>query len=527
MILRSTSWASLLLALVLAFIGVENAFAIDPLLPGTLRKYVEEVVGKESAKFQIGIQVSHAMTGQEVYAYDSKTQLVPASVMKIITSVAALGYLGAEYRFPTEFFVDSLAGDISSKLNTTAGLRPDEKDGVWSAGNLYVRGYGDPSLTEDQLYGIVEKLRGHGISEVENIVLDDSLFIDPARPTGSRPYQAGQGALSFNHNCYRVRVSPNVNGGKAFVSLTSGLDASLLNRSKTLRETGNSITLGQTPSSVSFNPNESSQKLGNFRILPKPNISVKVSGRIGRRSNMLEFYQTVPSPSHYLGSVLRHLMENAGIRVRGQLLSGETPGAAKLLFVHESKALKEILVDLNHYSSNFIAGQVVYALGQDSVGFFRKDLGLSRVAAVLEGLGFKAEEFSVDDGSGLSRKNRLTAKQFVDVLVAGYQDFSMSPLLISSLSRFSESGTLVKRKLLKEMGGVAGKGQTYLEELRRAKGVWGKTGTLTGVSSLAGYAESRDGERLAYAIIINGSRSKRRSMEIENGFMKRLIDVNK
>ncbi len=509
----------------LLLLTAEQSYALDPLLPGTLRKYVEEVVAKESPTFQIGIQVSLADSGQEVYSYDSKTRLVPASVMKLITSVAALGFLGSEYRFPTEFFVDSLASDVSSRLNTTAGLRPDATRS-WSAGNIYVRGYGDPSLIEDQLFGIVEKLRGHGIREVENIVVDDSLFIDPPRPSGPRPYQAGQSALSFNHNCYRVRVAPNVSGGPAFVSLTTGLQAELKNSSKTLRETGNSISLVQSPPSSAFNPDELTKKVGSFRLLPEPGLSIRVKGRIGRRSDMLEYYQSVPSPAHYFATVLKDYMLKAGIQVRGQLLLGETPGSAKLLFVHESKALKEILVDLNHYSSNFIAGQVVYALGQDSVGFFRKDLGLSRVAAVLEGLGYDKKEFSINDGSGLSRGNSLTAKQLVDVLVAGYQDFSMSPMLIGSLSRFSESGTLVKRRLLKEMEGAAGRGQTYLEELRRAKGVWGKTGTLTGVSSLAGYAETRDGERVAYAILINGSASKKRSMQIENAFMKHLIDVN-
>jgi D-alanyl-D-alanine carboxypeptidase/D-alanyl-D-alanine-endopeptidase (penicillin-binding protein 4) len=218
-------------------------------------------------------------------------------------------------------------------------------------------------------------------------------------------------------------------------------------------------------------------------------------------------------------------LQQSGIKVTGGLRQGETPAGAKVLLLHESKPLSDILRDLNHFSSNFLAGQILYALGQDSVGYFRQDIGVKRLSRVLEDLGFAPEQFNIVDASGLDRGNQLTTDQLVRVLQRGAKDFRIAPNLIASLSRFGRSGTLKSRKLLEPLPAPASSGQLYQERFQRADGVWGKTGTLDGVSSLAGYLETRLGERLAFAVITNGGLSKDRSIEIEDGLVQTLIEV--
>ncbi|MCB0346479.1 MAG: D-alanyl-D-alanine carboxypeptidase/D-alanyl-D-alanine-endopeptidase [Bdellovibrionales bacterium] len=486
--------------------------AETPTLSEALTRYLNTARKRIGGQSTIAVSVSDAKTGQEVFSYRGGEPMTPASVVKIITSAVSLKALGPDYQFPTEIFVDYLAHESAPKESGTSAKG--------FVGNLYVRGYGDPSLTSEALWRIVETLRLAGVRSLRNIVIDDTLFVDPPGPSGARPYEAGSSATSLNYNCYEISVGPGRVGEEAIVHLGVGAYGTLKNSAKTDARS-NKLILGQQPPSETFKPSFVGNATDPIREIVMPTESIIVKGTISASQSRKTHYRTVSYPPLYLAYALREMLKQSGIKVHGKLMRGETPGTAKLLHVQESESLAVILTDLNHFSNNFIAEQLLYALGEDSVGYRRRELGLDRLRTYLESAGFEALTFSLYDGSGLDNRNRLTTNQLVRALVDMYQDFAVSPVMISSLSRFSHSGTLKKRSLRDRRGrspeGIAG---TNL-----ADAVWGKTGTLTGVSSLAGFVRTQAGKDLAYAIIINSKIGKHASTQVEDEIVKTIIEL--
>lgn len=527
--MRLLGLSTFALALLLCFhtlFSPSIACALDPKLPGQLSQYLADVKAQENYRnATIGIRVVDARSGREVFSSDANVPLIPASVMKIVTSAAALKYLGADYTFPTEVFVirDPRAHDV--RLDPGGGVVESKIKKSVGAPDIVVRGYGDPTLVEEDLYAIASAIRSLGLRKIRNLIIDDTLFVDPSGPSGYRAYQAGVSAVSVNNNSYVVTAAPSPKLDDAFVTITRGLDYELSNRLKTRNSRGNSIKVIQSPPSATFNPQARGSRVGPYFEFQKNKVSVQVNGKISRNSGLDQSYFSVRNPSKYFADILKYQMKAAGVQVLGQTLRGETPRQAELVYTHRSDALKEILRSMNHYSSNHIASQIMYALGQDSSGYFRKDLGLERMTSVLTSLDFKPEQFVISDASGLEPSSRLTATQLASVLAALYQDFSLAPDFVSSLSRFGNSGTLKKRILYKAPVSGAAPDSVFSKILRRANAVWGKTGTLTGVSSLAGYLLSREEERYAFAIIVNGAKSKSAAMQVENELVKRIAGI--
>ena len=385
--------------------------------------------------------------------------------------------------------------------------------------------YGDMvtrALLTNVLWDLARTVKRNGITEVQNIIIDDTLFVDPPSASGERPYQAGLSATSLNHNCYAVHIAAGPSGLPASVTLTEGAPYTLSNRVVSKKGGGSNIRVSQSLMSNSFNPNQVFQKSNGALVLSDREMSLVVKGSIGIKKRLETRYFTVPFPPSYMANVLAHHLATLGVAVKGELRVEETPAAAKSLFVYQSPSLVEIVTDLNHYSNNFIAGQLLYALGQDEKGYFRQELGLERLNEYLEALGFSPSSFAILDASGLNRGNRLSVEQLVAVLSDAYRDFSIAPNLVSSLSRFEHTGTLEKRSAVGERLKASALKFELPSLLRRGAGVWGKTGTLDGVSSLAGYLELKSGERVAFAILVAGV-SKDTATRIEDTIVEKLV----
>ena len=143
-----------------------------------------------------------------------------------------------------------------------------------------------------------------------------------------------------------------------------------------------------------------------------------------------------------------------------------------------------------------------------------------RVGSFLQGLGIDAKSFALRDGSGLDRKTQLSTGQLTKVLAASYRDFSIAPDLISSFSRFGKSGTLQKRSIGPKR---ARENPLLLGEGNRHQGVWAKTGTLAGVSTLAGFAKSYDNRIVAFAIFANGGVPKGSATRLEDAIVDAIV----
>ncbi len=480
----------------------------------SLKKYFADLEIKNNSKFTIGFYVLPLNSNKPLFSYNEKKLLSPASLTKIITSAAALRFLGGEYHFPTEIFLDNLPKSLGQENEE----RVDFSEPPTSVGNLYIRGYGDPSLDSKRLEDLAEAIYQYGVRDINNLIVDDTLFIDPPRPTGDRPHQAGISAVALNYNCFATYISPGAIGKKAFVSLTPGAPFKLENRVMTTTLSDQNITVNYTTPDPLIVKN--SKELLKNEFAP-----VAAYGSIGFSSSANTIYHTVYNYAEYFTAIFKYYLQQQGIKIQGKVRKEEIPTSAKLLHTVESKNLNTILQDLNQYSNNFIAGQILFALGQDENGYFKEDLGLARIKSVLEDLGYKEESFQLFDGSGLDKRNKLSAEQITKVLTDVYNDISIQPDFMSSLSRFSATGTLKKRELLDSKYMLTLTKDELKQTKRRSLGVWGKTGTLDGVSSLAGYLQGPSGEKYAFTSIINGEFDFQEAKKIENELVKILIDL--
>ena len=415
-------------------------------------------------------------TGQELLAAHGDEMMIPASVLKLLTTYAALKELKGEYQFLTEFLFYPAPDSV-----------------------LVVRGFGDPTMTEERLYEVVDDLARAGIGSIKKVVLDSSAFRAERKRTGINPYQAANTALPLNFNSVNVRGQ--VVGAKKVFSTTSFYRSPIMAK----------LAVGDTPSVV-FSDDASTVQM----TLPKNGVPV-------------EDNYAVEEPEDFFGQVFLGILKMRGVAIpsavlssgqglnSGQgLISGQVASSGKaperepsLRIVAKSKELANVLADMNRYSSNFLAEQIAYQLGRDSTGsFFDYERGLAKIAALYKSLG--AGSVALADASGLSKENRITASGVTKLIAESVRDREIGPDFEASLSRFGRRGTLKKRSL-------QGPSKVNGEET-----IWAKTGTVDGVSAIAGTVELRDKTAAAFAIITNGA-SKTESIDRENSLLRAFL----
>jgi len=411
---------------------------------------------------QTSVSVVSLPSGRSLYARQASTSLLPASTMKLVTSAAALNYLGPEYRFETGlFYTGQRVGDTIQ-------------------GNLVIRGGGDPKLTPEQLWHIAMQVKGRGIRKIiGNLVVDDSFFDknnhSPSQRNGvtQRAYDAKVGALSVNFNTVATHVSPGLNiGDPLIVWLEPDSDYVYLNNmTKTTRN-------GKAQVSVN-------------RIIKGNQIEVQVKGSMPLNAPVESFYRSIDDPLRHAGETFRSFLKQAGVHIMGSIQFGISPQKATLLYQHQSIPLLAILKELNTYSNNFIAEQIFKTIATKAVGQSGSHkLASQLVTHFLRKEGVNIQGVSVVDGSGLSRENRFTAQAMTDLLTAISRRFDIGVDFMSALRLMGREGEFSDRF-----------DNSTAQGLVRAK-----TGSLSGVSTLAGYVANERHQVFAFAIFLNNNR---------------------
>ena len=411
-------------------------------------------------KENFGIEI-FSLDRQEILYQTRNDQLfIPASNLKLITTAAALKSLGPDYRYSTRLFT-------SGKLQ-----------GDTLHGDLYIKGYGDPKLVTEQMWLLVKKLKNLPLRKiVGNIIADDSYF-DSERHVktwkhtgGSEAYNAPLGALSFNFNTVTVYVSPGEHpGDPPRVILEPDTQyLKINNQARTL-------------------PRKKKGRLQVHRIHRGDHDEIFIGGEISQSRPRARYFVNITDPANYSVSVFKEYLEQVGIEVTGESSKGEVPKGAKLLINHKSEPLALALRGLNKFSNNFVAEQIVKTLAAKKFGPpGTTENGLKIIYDYMQSLGFFSDQFTIVDGSGLSRQNRLSPSQIIKILDRVRRDLSIFPEFISALGVMGVDGNVRKR-----MNGV--------EDSQKARV---KTGTLKSVSSLSGYFQSMDGEQLAFSLLMN------------------------
>ena len=408
---------------------------------------------------RVGVAVTDVESGKSLYARNDAALFNPASDSKLFTTAAALAMLGPEYRWKTVAYGDASisAGELK--------------------GSLYLKGHGDPTLVIEDLWRMVSELWSQGVRKVSgDLVVDDSFFdavrLGPGfeQKQEDLPFRAPNGALSLNYNAVGVRVLPGA---------TDGAPARVVIDPQTpyFVVTNEARTVGAARSAITV---ESREADGHTEI------SVKGRIRVGDPGQLLE--RRVAHPDLYTAWAFRELCARRGIKIAGNVTRGTVPQGARALSAHYSQPLGVAVRDVNKRSNNFMAEQILKTLGAETggrPGTWQK--GLDAISAFLEKLGIPRTEYKMVNGSGLYDSNRFTPSQLVRLLSTAYKDFRFAADFIGSLAVAGADGTVAHRM----EGGLA-------ERFVRAK-----TGTLQGVSCLAGYAGAPGHNPIAFAIFMN------------------------
>jgi D-alanyl-D-alanine carboxypeptidase/D-alanyl-D-alanine-endopeptidase (penicillin-binding protein 4) len=408
---------------------------------------------------KIGILVVEIESGKVLYARNEGGLFNPASNVKLFTTAAALALLGPEYRWKTVVYSD---------VPVTGGELK---------GDLYLKGFGDPTLVVEDLWRVGTELWSGGLRKVSgNLVVDDSFFDEVRLGPGfdqkqeDLPFRAPNGALSLNYNAVGVHVLPGPSdGAPARVVIDP--------QTPYFAVTNEARTVAGSRTNLTVESKDGAEKTdilvkGRIRVGEEPQVQLR---RVGH-------------PDLYTAHAFRELLAKRGIKIAGAITRGTVPATAKALTAHYSQPLGVAVRDVNKRSNNFMAEQILKTLGAETggrPGTWPK--GLDAVAAFLERLGIARGDYKMTNGSGLYDTNRFTPSQLVALLRTAYKDFRFAADFIGSLGLAGADGTVGHRM----EGGLA-------ERMVRAK-----TGSLAGVSCLAGYAGAPGHAPLAFAIFMN------------------------
>jgi D-alanyl-D-alanine carboxypeptidase/D-alanyl-D-alanine-endopeptidase (penicillin-binding protein 4) len=416
-----------------------------------------------------GIPAAHvAVVVQDVGAdrpslrHQASVPMNPASTMKLVTTYAALEMLGPAYRWKTE-----------------AHLQGTLREGVLE-GNLVLRGTGDPKLNIEAFWMLLRALRGKGLREVRgDLVLDRGHFAPAQADSGGfdgdafRPYNVLPDALLVNFNSLRFAFVADRGAGGVRIAVEPRPPAlEVINVLK--------LSEGACPEGRAF------------RELLKPSFDPAkqraiFAGQYPASCGEKELNVAMLEPNVHVAGVMRQLWTEMGGTWAGAVREGLADAGARPFHVHESAPLGEIVRDMNKFSNNVMARQLFLTLGAQSAGAPAGSAKSSdAIRARLAQNGIAAAELVMENGSGLSRAERISAATLAAVLQAGWRS-NVMPEFIASMPIAAVDGTM-RRRLKGE--GVSGNAHI-------------KTGLLSDARAIAGYVLDRRGRRQAVVMFVN------------------------
>jgi D-alanyl-D-alanine carboxypeptidase/D-alanyl-D-alanine-endopeptidase (penicillin-binding protein 4) len=405
-----------------------------------------------------GVVVEPVDATQPLVAHRAEAPMNPASVMKIVTSYAALDLLGPAFTFRTDFLV---RGELANGI---------------LEGDLVIRGGGDPKLTHERLWQAAHQLRSRGLREIRgDVILDRAYFAavphDPARFDNDprRAYNVGADALLVNFNAIDFRFVPGPDGVRIVpepdlpnVEIVSRIQVTKTACDSWRKDLKHDVHENGLIAAVTF--------------------SGSIAAACGERSWPLAIFDA----TRFTESVLRWVWSESGGVLRGRVRAGVTPAEAQLLYRHESEPLANLVRDMNKFSNNVMARHIFLALSAEKTtgnGEIRASERLVR--DWLKAKGIAAPELALENGSGLSRDSRASAATIAAVLRSAWAS-PLMPELAASFPLLAVDGTLKNRGT----GGASGRAHL-------------KGGTLAGVQAQAGYVLDIRGRRWIVVMMVN------------------------
>ena len=399
-----------------------------------------------------------------VLEYQAGRPFNPASTMKLVTTYAALGVLGVDYRWRTTFHAGGpVVGDR---------LR----------GDLILRGGGDPKLVVEDLTELIARLRATGIRQIDgDLVLDDGLYQDDPAEAASdarefdstQPWAVRPSAALLNFRAVGITATAGAGGDSARISLDPPLTG--------VDMTGRVIV---RPGPCREAPLLDARWLSD-------GASLRVEGRMASGCGEASTWIAGPPPARYARLLFGALWEAAGGTLAGaaRIVPGAAQGRPVLAEWVSPRNLADVVRDANKFSNNVMTRQLLLQVGAHRAGVpGTTQKGAQAIADWLAGRGVGLPDLILENGSGLSRNERISADSLARLLVHAAADANLGPVFVDSLPLAGVDGTMKRRLQGEPITGQA----------------WIKTGSANEVRSMAGYVQSASGRRWAVVMLVNG-----------------------
>lgn len=395
----------------------------------------------------IGICVTDVKTGEEIYSLHDEEYFTPASLQKIVVSVAAMQFLGEDYRFGTELQYDG-------QIDPQGTLH----------GNVWIVGGADPSLSLDIISSWKGALQEKGIHKIDGKIFVDTSCFETALASPywyfqdlGNYYGAGASGLTIHENLYHITFAPGSKEGDPAQVIQ--IDPPIPNL-----KFHNEVITG---------PAGSGDQVNVYGIEYSPVQFYR--GTVPIDQPTFRVKAAIPDPAFFCGDLLSQAIQTLqGIEVIREKPTTSSHGVS--LFTHKSEPLKELLQKMNYESNNLYAEHLCKAIGEGSA-----EKGISKMERMLSNLNIPSK---IRDGAGLARSNLITPKGFVKLLTLIHND----PLYESVYASFPEPG---KKGTLQSFPNL------FLASLKA------KTGSMTGIYCLGGYFTLESGKEYVFSIFCN------------------------
>lgn len=421
---------------------------------------IARLIRRSDPSINVGIDIREANTGRIVFQRNASRYYKPASNLKVLTAVAGIDFLGPNYRYQTSLLTD---GHIKNHtLN----------------GNLYIKFSGDPTLTTSNLKNLFVALKKKGVTNISgNLYVDNTVFdsnnIGPGWMWDELRfcYAAPVNGVIINHNCMPFQIYPDKKlGRKAHVSMPSDYQYIQVNNDVTTVHHSK-----QASCPLEMNVTENNQ--------------LSLSGCLAPGKYKTSLEAAAKNINVYVAALLKRIIQSSNISLKGHIATNHTSKQLKTLVTHNSNTLASFVKTMLKKSDNVIANALYKTIG---ASYYHNAASWSEsqkaeLALLHKYTGMPADEVTAVDGAGLSRYSQITPNALAKVLTGAYKGKYFSTLY-NDLPISGMDGTLKYRMGSKSMLGK----------------VHAKTGSMTGVKTLAGYVKTRHHDTLAFVILVNG-----------------------
>ncbi|KAE8761150.1 D-alanyl-D-alanine carboxypeptidase/D-alanyl-D-alanine-endopeptidase [Paraburkholderia madseniana] len=402
-----------------------------------------------------------------ILALNAGKPMMPASTMKLVTTYSGLSILGPDYRWRTSAYADGTL-DANGVLH----------------GNLYIQGTGDPKLVPEELIDLVQKIHKSGINGIDGALVLDKRYFDastrdlpPFDDDTTAPYNVGPDPLLYAFKSLSFTLTPSPDGSVAIDVLPALSQLQIDNQMHAVNGPCRGDAASVSPT-----------------VTPQPNGTVVASfdGDYSVRCGPRTINVAVLDHSAFFAGGFLALWQQTGGTFSGATREGPVPVGARLVATHQGPMLSDIVRDINKFSNNTMARNLFLTIGATEEKAPATPAKSARaIEEFLRRDSVDMQYLTLDNGSGLSRDEHVTALSLADLL----QRANASPVaqvFVESLPIAGVDGTMRNRLTNQGAGGNA-----HI-----------KTGTLRDVRAIAGYVASSDGNSYVVVSLINDPHSE-------------------